>query len=124
MWACENEHYCCEFTYVLFKCCGGIPYVVTANRRYNHLQQAGTCIFDLISVCSCIPIADPSHWTTPEVTHPLGQALGRVGEPDEVGELICFLVSDKALFLTGECVNIDGGRSVCREAVFFMLSRS
>ena len=45
-----------------------------------------------------------------EVTHPLSQSLGRVGTPEEVAELIAFLVSDKAKFLTGECIAIDGGR--------------
>ncbi len=39
-------------------------------------------------------------------THP----LGRVGDPDEVAELIFFLASDKAGWITGETVLIDGGR--------------
>eukprot|EP00658_Telonema_sp_P-2_P019276 TRINITY_DN17594_c0_g1_i4.p1 TRINITY_DN17594_c0_g1~~TRINITY_DN17594_c0_g1_i4.p1 ORF type:complete len:260 (-),score=44.34 TRINITY_DN17594_c0_g1_i4:358-1137(-) len=45
-----------------------------------------------------------------EVTHPLAQKLGRVALPGEVGDLIAFLASDKAGFITGECVAIDGGR--------------
>lgn len=45
-----------------------------------------------------------------ETTHPIAASLGRVGQPSEVGELIAFLVSDKAQFLTGECIVIDGGR--------------
>ena len=45
-----------------------------------------------------------------EVTHPLAASLGRVGEPKEVAELISFLVSNKAKFLTGECIAIDGAR--------------
>ncbi|KAL3938883.1 MAG: hypothetical protein SGBAC_006283 [Bacillariaceae sp.] len=44
------------------------------------------------------------------VTHPLSASLGRVGDPKEVGELIAFLVSNKARFMTGECIAIDGGR--------------
>jgi NAD(P)-dependent dehydrogenase (short-subunit alcohol dehydrogenase family) len=39
-------------------------------------------------------------------THP----LGRVGKPEEVAELILFLASDKANWITGETVSIDGGR--------------
>lgn len=35
--------------------------------------------------------------------------LGRVGKPEEVAELIYFLASDKASFITGETVGIDGG---------------
>lgn len=45
-----------------------------------------------------------------EVTHPLAVSLGRVGQPEEVGELIAFLISDNAKFITGECIAIDGGR--------------
>ena len=45
-----------------------------------------------------------------EVTHPFSQSLGRMGEPSEVAEVIAFLVSDKAKFLTGECIAIDGAR--------------
>ena len=36
--------------------------------------------------------------------------LGRIGEPDEVATLICFLLSPDAGWVTGECVPIDGGR--------------
>jgi NAD(P)-dependent dehydrogenase (short-subunit alcohol dehydrogenase family) len=43
-------------------------------------------------------------------THPLGKALGRVATADEVADLIAFLVSDKAKFVTGSLVPIDGGR--------------
>jgi NAD(P)-dependent dehydrogenase (short-subunit alcohol dehydrogenase family) len=39
-------------------------------------------------------------------THP----LGRPGEPGEIAELIVFLASDKAAFITGETIAIDGGR--------------
>jgi NAD(P)-dependent dehydrogenase (short-subunit alcohol dehydrogenase family) len=36
-------------------------------------------------------------------------ALNRVGQPQEVGELITFLLSDKASYLTGALINVDGG---------------
>ncbi|MCJ0950624.1 SDR family oxidoreductase (plasmid) [Rhodococcus erythropolis] len=39
----------------------------------------------------------------------LNAALGRPGQPDEVGELIAFLLSPRAGYLTGALVNIDGG---------------
>ncbi|MTH35548.1 SDR family oxidoreductase [Paracoccus limosus] len=35
--------------------------------------------------------------------------LGRIGEPEEVAELIAFLCSDKAGFITGSDYGIDGG---------------
>ena len=36
--------------------------------------------------------------------------LKRVGMPEEVAELVAFLVSKKASYITGETVYIDGGR--------------
>jgi NAD(P)-dependent dehydrogenase (short-subunit alcohol dehydrogenase family) len=44
------------------------------------------------------------HSTT---THP----LGRVGRPEEVAELIGFLASSRASWITGETIAIDGGRA-------------
>tara|TARA_B110000003_G_C16634018_1_gene527722 strand:+ start:310 stop:981 length:672 start_codon:yes stop_codon:yes gene_type:complete len=38
--------------------------------------------------------------------------LGRVGEPEDVGNLIDFLCSGKSKFLTGQVITIDGGMSL------------
>jgi NAD(P)-dependent dehydrogenase (short-subunit alcohol dehydrogenase family) len=40
-----------------------------------------------------------------------GVPLGRVGEADEAGDVIAFLASERASYLTGIAVNIDGGAS-------------
>ncbi len=37
--------------------------------------------------------------------------LGRVGEAAEAGDVICFLASERASYVTGASVNIDGGSS-------------
>ncbi len=42
-----------------------------------------------------------------KTTHP----IGRVGTPDEVAELILYLASDRASWVTGATYSIDGGRA-------------
>ena len=37
--------------------------------------------------------------------------LGRVGRLDEVANVVCFLVSDLASYITGTVINISGGKS-------------
>jgi NAD(P)-dependent dehydrogenase (short-subunit alcohol dehydrogenase family) len=41
-------------------------------------------------------------------THP----LGRVGEPGEIADLIYFLASESAGWITGDTISIDGGRAL------------
>lgn len=41
-----------------------------------------------------------------KTTHP----LGRPGTPEEIADLIVFLASDRAGWITGETISIDGGR--------------
>lgn len=43
--------------------------------------------------------------------------LGRNGKPEEVADLVCFLLSDKASFINAEIITIDGGYSVVDEVM-------
>ncbi len=38
--------------------------------------------------------------------------LRRIGEAEEVGELVAFLLSDRSSFITGQIISVDGGASI------------
>lgn len=59
------------------------------------------------------PILGPAH-RVKEITQGVlarGHLLGRVGEAEEVATVVTFLASDKATFVTGAAVPVDGGMS-------------
>jgi len=37
--------------------------------------------------------------------------LGRMGTPRELGDVVCFLASDRAAYVTGTTILVDGGVS-------------
>ena len=48
---------------------------------------------------------------------------GRFGEPDELANLAAFLLSEASLFITGDCITIDGGRWLTSGGEFNALAR-
>ncbi|MEL0162378.1 MAG: SDR family NAD(P)-dependent oxidoreductase [Halieaceae bacterium] len=38
--------------------------------------------------------------------------MRRLGEPSEIAEAVCFLLSDRASFITGQILSVDGGAAV------------
>lgn len=46
-----------------------------------------------------------------QAAHNAQVALGRLAQPDEIADAVLFFASDRARFITGQMVNIDGGYS-------------
>lgn len=40
------------------------------------------------------------------------QKMGRIGRPEEIAALACYLASDEAAFTTGQALNVDGGWTI------------
>ena len=59
------------------------------------------------------PILGPIHGNKEITEGLLGRIhpIGRVGQPEEVGQLVRFLVSEEASFITGSAIPVDGGLS-------------
>lgn len=50
----------------------------------------------------------------PKIAEGLKRAavMNRIGEPEEIAEAVVFLLSDRASFITGQILSVDGGQSV------------
>lgn len=60
-------------------------------------------------------------WIDTQNSNPIGadalqQPVGRVGVPEDIASMVLYLCSDKASFITGENICIDGGMS--RQMIF------
>lgn len=72
-----------------------------------------------IRVNSVLPGAintDMNAHFTPDIISRLNQAIpiGRVGEAEEIGDVVAFIVSDAARYMTGSSIVVDGGMIIKR----------
>jgi NAD(P)-dependent dehydrogenase (short-subunit alcohol dehydrogenase family) len=58
-----------------------------------------------------------SGWTRAEVERYAQRdiALGRAGEPEDIADVVVFLLSDAARYMTGEVIVVDGGASLAHK---------
>jgi 3-oxoacyl-[acyl-carrier protein] reductase len=50
-------------------------------------------------------LSDPATYDRAMARHP----LGRLGKPEDVADLVAFLCSDGAKFITGQTIHVSGG---------------
>lgn len=48
---------------------------------------------------------------SPEMTKAFTEATpaGRLGKPEDIGNMVLFLASDESNFITGQAIKVDGG---------------
>lgn len=89
-----------------------IPYIATKGAVEGLTRSLSAAVASkFITVNAVDPGATDTGWMTPELEEQLVAMtdLGRVGEPDDVARLICFLASEEGGWITGQVVRSRGG---------------
>jgi 3-oxoacyl-[acyl-carrier protein] reductase len=82
------------------------PYGITVNN-----VMPGTIRTDRVEQLAQVRSQQNEH-TVAETIAAMGKsaALGRIGEPEEFGAVVAFLASERASYITGVSLPVDGGR--------------
>jgi NAD(P)-dependent dehydrogenase (short-subunit alcohol dehydrogenase family) len=98
----------------------GLPTTVTRAAGINLTKSlANQYAADRIRVNTiCLGLIKSAQWRRRAGARPITELyaemarrvpLGRMGEPEEYADLVAFLVSARAAFITGTAINLDGG---------------
>lgn len=102
---------------------GGLPYNAMKAAMISHAKNSAlTLARDGIRVNSIAPgsvLFDGGSWGRRVAADSEGMArfveesiaMGRFGLPEEIADVVAFLCSARASWVTGACVNIDGGQT-------------
>lgn len=101
---------------------GALPTTVSRAAGINLTKSlANEFAADNIRVNTiCIGLIESAQWERRAVDRPVKELyaeiaaripLCRVGKAEDYGDLVAFLVSDRATFITGAAINLDGGMS-------------
>lgn len=102
-----------DFTYAVFKSA-----VINYSRQCAHQLNGIRCN----AVCPGYirtGILPNEVWenVVPQDVAAKQQPIARIGEPEEVANLVAFLASDKATYINGAVITIDGGYTLCGNRV-------